>query len=343
MASDIYGLVIPKYGMVMTEGRISTWYVDLGAKVNAGDELVDIETEKVANVYESPHSGILRRKLIAEQNSGPIGSLFGIIAAPDVRDDEIDAFVEQFQASFSAMAQSAGPTTEVIDVPAGYLRYLKKGEQTDNPVVLIHGFGGDLNSWLLNHDALAKSHAVYALDLPGHGGSIKTQAIATLDDLAAAVVQFLDAKSLSDVHLVGHSLGGAVAVKAALLRPGDIASLTLVAPVGLGDEINGMFISGLLNADRRKDMQAVLELLFHDPALVNREMTMNVLKGKRIDGAVESLRAIASRAFVDEKQTIHLRSELEQLSSPLQIIWVFQIRLSRHSMQRIFPMPSLST
>jgi pyruvate dehydrogenase E2 component (dihydrolipoamide acetyltransferase) len=320
--SEIYGLVIPKYGMVMTAGVISKWYLDEGDTVIQGDELVDIETEKVANVYESPHSGVLRRKIVAEGQSLPIGSLFGIIASGDIHDSDIDAYVEKFRSEFSLVdTASGGATPEVVDIPGGYIRFLKQGDAAEPAIVLVHGFGADLNNWLLNQAALAESRSVYALDLPGHGGSAKNPQIGSIGDMAKAILAFLDAKNLSHIHLVGHSLGGGVAAKIALERPALAKSLTLIAPVGLGKEINIAFIKGLLETDRRKEMQIVLEALFHNPALVSRDMTMNVLSAKRIDGAVTSLRAIADRCFAGGEQTSILRGYLLQLSMPVQVIW----------------------
>ena len=322
MASEIYGLVIPKYGMVMQEGLISTWHVEAGAQINKGDELVDIETEKVNNAYESPHSGILRRKLVPEGQAAPIGALFGVIASANVPDAEIDAFIEEFRSNFLGSLQgSGGPTAEIIELTAGPMRFLKTGSGTGTPIVLVHGFGGDLSSWLLNQDALADSHTVYSLDLPGHGESQKNQQTASIGELAATVEAFLDATNLASVHLVGHSLGGGVAAALAVGSPHRVASLTLLAPVGLGREINSDFIQGLLNADRRKEMKGVLETLFHDPALVSGDMVKNVLQGKRIDGAIESLRSIAERCFGEGRQATILREDLAKLRLPVQIVW----------------------
>lgn len=322
MNAEIHALVIPKYGMVMTEGQISAWHVSEGAEVKKGAELVDIETEKVANIYESPYSGVLRRKLVAEGESAPVGSLFGVIAAAHIQEAEIDAFVEDFRASFaSSEAVSGGPTAEIIETEAGFIRYLKQGDGSERPILFVHGFGGDVNSWLLNQGALAESFTTYALDLPGHGGSQKNPAIASVGDMAVTIGAFLNARNLSSVHLVGHSLGGAVASQIAIDRPLQVASLTLLAPTGLGEEINIGFIRGLLQAERRKDMQKVLAMLFHDPALVSRDMIMNVLQGKRIDGAVACLRAIAERCFGGGNQAICVREELSDLAVPVQVIW----------------------
>ena len=115
----------------------------------------------------------------------------------------------EFEANFVPEAEEdAGAQTEM----AGGIRYLKQGEAGE-PVVLIHGFGGDLNNWLFALPALAEEHTVYALDLPGHGGSSKDVGDGT--GLTDAVIGFLDAVDLDRPHLVGHSLGGLVAAQVA--------------------------------------------------------------------------------------------------------------------------------
>ena len=92
-------------------------------------------------------------------------------------------------------------------------------------MLLLHGFGGDLNNWLFAAPALAEGHTVYALELPGHGGSSKDVGPGDLDFLVDAVQQFLDSLDLQRVHLVGHSLGGLVAASVALRDPGRGRSL----------------------------------------------------------------------------------------------------------------------
>ena len=78
-----------------------------------------------------------------------------------------------------------------------------------------------------------RTHAVHALDLPGHGASDKDVGDGSLAALADVVVGFLDALGISRAHLVGHSLGGAVVAAVARSAPEKVASLTLLAPVGL--------------------------------------------------------------------------------------------------------------
>ena len=120
---------------------------------------------------------------------------------------------------------------------------------------MIHGFGGDLSNWLFNHEELAQERTVYALDLPGHGGSSKQVGSGTsrrVYDLIGAVHGFV---GLAKAHLVGHSMGGAVALEFALTHPDASPSLVLIASAGLGTEIDGEYINGFIAASRRKDLK----------------------------------------------------------------------------------------
>lgn len=98
MADRINALTLPKWGLSMQEGCISTWHVEEGADVTRGDEIVDIETEKINNTFEAPANGVLRRQLAKEGDEIKVGALFGIMAEADVGDDEIDRFIEAFDA-----------------------------------------------------------------------------------------------------------------------------------------------------------------------------------------------------------------------------------------------------
>ena len=98
-------------------------------------------------------------------------------------------------------------------------------------VVLLHGLGGFAESWRRTLDALAGRAAVQAVDLPGCGLSGKPRARYDLTFFARALDGFLDALGLGQVSLVGHSLGGAIAVAYALTRPGRVDRLALLGAV----------------------------------------------------------------------------------------------------------------
>lgn len=323
--AGITAITMPKFGLAMTEGKVASWAVPEGALVSAGDELADIETSKITNAYESPVGGILRRRVAPEQQDLPVGALLGVIADAAVPDAAIDAFVARFQEAFAADREAAveerAPEPQTVTAGGLTIRYLALGEGSGPPVVLIHGFGGDLNNWLFNQPALAAAHRTIALDLPGHGGSDKRVAAGDVAGLAQAVIDVLQALDIETAHLVGHSLGGAVALATALREPARVASLSLIAPAGLGPEIDAAFIEGFIAADKRRTLQPVLARLFVDASLVSRDMAEDVLRFKRLDGATAALSAIAAANFPGGRQAVTLRDRIGAAGGAVQVIW----------------------
>ena len=337
MSDAIRPIVMPKWGLAMQEGMVAKWLVGEGAEISPGDEILDIETSKIANVFESPVGGPLRRVVVGEGETVPVGALLGVVADASVPDAELDAFVAKFQEEFAAHAAEAGaaaPEPETIDAGGRRLRYLALGEGEGTPIVFIHGFGGDLNNWQFNQETLAAARPTYALDLPGHGGSTKDLgAAADVGALAGVVLDFMDAKAIRKAHLVGHSLGGAIALDLALNHSDRVASVTVICSAGLGPEIDMVYIDGFMAAKRRKQLQPVLEMLVADPEMVSHEMIEDVLKFKRLDGVETALNQIIEGTFAGGRQALQLSGRLGELAMPVQVIWGRQDRIIpvRHS------------
>jgi pyruvate dehydrogenase E2 component (dihydrolipoamide acetyltransferase) len=324
MSAEVQKLGMPKWGLSMTEGRVVAWLMDEGADVAVGDEVAEVETEKINGVVESPAAGVLRRRVAAEGDVVPVGGLLGVIADAAVPDSDIDAFIAEFEASFvpSEAEEAAGAEPETVTVGAGTLRFLRQGEGDAEPLVLLHGFGGDLNNWLFNAEPLSADRPVYALDLPGHGGSVKQVGDGDVSVLVGAVREFLDAQGIERAHLAGHSMGGLVAAELALADPQRVLSLALIAPGGFGEEIDREYVEGFVRATGRRDLKPVLQKLFSDPDLVTRQMIDDVLKYKRLDGVQEALETLSGRLFPDGRQARVLAGELEEgWSGPLLVVW----------------------
>jgi pyruvate dehydrogenase E2 component (dihydrolipoamide acetyltransferase) len=318
--SQISKLGMPKWGLSMTEGTVVQWLVEEGTELENGDEVVEVESEKINNAVESPASGVLRRQVAQEGDEIPVGGLLGVIAAADVPDEEIDAYVEEFQESFVPEEEGeAGPEPEIVEAGGKGIQYLVVGEGEGNPLVLIHGFGGDINIWVFNQETLAAEHTVYALDLPGHGASTKDVGDGDLDSFVGVLADFLDAMEVEKAHLAGHSMGGAIAGAFAKAHPDRVGSLILIASAGLGEEINEEYIEGFIAANRRREMKNTLGMIFANPDLVTRQLVQDVMRFKRLDGVDEALRKVADKVFPDGKQADV--PDLSELSVPILAIW----------------------
>ena len=182
------------------------------------------------------------------------------------------------------------------------VRYADRGFG-DSVVLLLHGFGGDLDNWMFNLDSLAEKHRLLALDLPGHGQSVKTNVDPSLSGMATFVRKFLDVLSVSSVHVVGHSMGGAIAMQLASDSPETVKSLGLICSAGLGPDINSDYLRGFVEAQSQQELKLVLEQLFADESLVNLQLVNNLLNYKRMDGVEASLNALSETLISAGEQT----------------------------------------
>ncbi|MFT6958666.1 MAG: pyruvate dehydrogenase E2 component (dihydrolipoamide acetyltransferase) [Halieaceae bacterium] len=91
--SKLTPITIPKWGIEMERGTISEWRVAIGAAIAKGDELVDIETDKIVNSFEATDDGVLVRIIAQEGEELAVGSLIGVMATEATTEAEIDAFV----------------------------------------------------------------------------------------------------------------------------------------------------------------------------------------------------------------------------------------------------------
>ncbi|WP_378941774.1 acetoin dehydrogenase dihydrolipoyllysine-residue acetyltransferase subunit [Mesorhizobium sp. ANAO-SY3R2] len=195
--------------------------------------------------------------------------------------------------------------------------WLRQGE--GRPIVLLHGFGADLNSWRPMLAGGATDAPILALDLPGHGGSPR-EVPADLDAIAAEVEATLDALDVGPVVLAGHSFGGAVAATVVARGLADVRALALVAPAGLGPEINGAFLDGFARAKSEASLMPWLRLLVADEQVLSKPF-VNATLAQAADTELRSVQAgIADRFFADGTQTFDIRGILSGLRIPVRVI-----------------------
>ena len=216
------------------------------------------------------------------------------------------------------IAQATAATPAHGEVTAAlHLNWIVKADGI--PLVLLHGFGADQGGWR-NMASQIKGVPIIGIDLPNHGKS-KTSAIHSLDDVAAAVVARLDQEGVHAFHLLGHSMGGATAMAMIAMVPDRLKSLTLLAPAGLGADINGGFIDGLCSAKSEASLKPWLAELFHDESLLTSSFVATAFKQLESPQKREGLRSMAHALMPDGTQATSKRRLLDSLSVPTKVIW----------------------
>ncbi|WP_277675721.1 acetoin dehydrogenase dihydrolipoyllysine-residue acetyltransferase subunit [Saccharopolyspora rectivirgula] len=321
-------VTMPKWGLSMTSGTITEWLVSIGDPVTDGTELAEIDTDKIAGTLESTEEGLLRGIVVPAGEAAPVGATIAIVAPAEVPDSDIEAAVEQAreQLATGEVEADAGPVTSKTEVGGRTLSYATLGDGPET-AVLVHGFGGDKNSWLFVQEPLAQGRTVHALDLPGHGDSSKDVGDGSLSTLAGCVTGFLDALGIERAHLVGHSLGGAIVTAAAAAAPERVRSLTLVAPAGFGAEVNADYLRGFVSASTRRELKPHLRQLFADESQVTRQLVDDLLKFKRIDGVQQALQTLLGTLLDGDKQAIDATTALAEVTAPTAVVWGRQDRV----------------
>ncbi len=245
--------------------------------------------------------------LDAVPGTGPLGR---------VQRDDIAAFL-----------QTTAPTTAPSDGPAiwtpepGPLHVSRRRGQ-GVPIVLIHGFTADSQSWAPFEKALGPNRPLIRIDLPGHGKSPKRR-VSSFAELARMMVDAFDdaTRDQDTVHLVGHSLGGALSIALADIRGRKVATLSLIAPAGLGPEIDADTLAGIVRASRTESLAPWLRRLTATPDGISDDYARAAMVVRK-DPALRAAQADMTAAlFPDGVQAFDLRAAVARLDNPTQILW----------------------
>lgn len=157
------------------------------------------------------------------------------------------------------------------------VRYRVQG--SGDPVLLLHGIGCSLEDFDEQVDLLSGRYRCWAVDLAGFGGSDPLPVPASVPRLAAFVAAFCARAGLDGpLHVVGNSLGGAVALRFAVDHPERVRSLALADPAGFGREVTAAlrlvtvpFLGRRLLVPSEESARRTLRAVFHDRDLVTAE------------------------------------------------------------------------
>ena len=166
-----------------------------------------------------------------------------------------------------------------VEVDGRRVRVRVEGDPHNPPVLLVHGIGRSLEDWDPQYERLSADYRVIAVDVPGFGFSDRPDGPITLSTFAKGVLGAADVLGETrPLHVVGNSLGGAIALQTLALRPARVRSLTLVDPAGFGREVTVLLrmltVPGIGQLSTRRPTRASARLLertiFADPALATK-------------------------------------------------------------------------
>jgi pimeloyl-ACP methyl ester carboxylesterase len=191
-------------------------------------------------------------------------------------------------------------------------------------IVFLHGLGGSQSTWQVVLGDLVENYRVVAIDLPGHGASDKSDPAGTdyaVEAIASAVVEAISGLKAGPAIIVGHSLGGAVAMQIALDRPELAAGIVLINSAGLGDEISTELL-GLIDRDPGRDTaRGLLELFYEDKRLVLDRGVDEMAQTQLAAGAWPAQQAVAKAAFGEGGQNLAVRERHREVAKPVLIVW----------------------
>jgi pimeloyl-ACP methyl ester carboxylesterase len=191
---------------------------------------------------------------------------------------------------------------------------------TGTPLVLIHGLAADSTGWMALERALPRDLPLIRIDLPSHGRS-PLRRMSGFADLAKAVVQVFDRVADGPVHVLGHSLGGAVALAVSDIRPRQVKTLSLLSPAGLGPEIDGAALNGIARATTADSLAPWLKRLTARPDGISHDFAKAAMLA-RIDPDLRAAQQeLAQVLFPDGVQAFDLTAALERVTAPTLMIW----------------------
>ncbi len=293
-------------------------------KTEAPAPLAEAAPVVVATII-APDSADLRATPVARRLAREAGLELAAIAGTGPRGRIQRADVE----AAVAQAQPAPAVAEApVTVPAAPISWepqpgdlnvtTRKGVGV--PLVMIHGFAADSHGWRPLEEALPKEQALIRIDLPSHGRS-PLKRVGSFAELARLMVQVLDKVAEGPVHLLGHSLGGGLALALADIRPRQVRTLSLIAPAGLGPEIDGAALNGIARASSVDSLAPWLKRLTARPGGISHDFAKAAMLA-RLDPALrEAQQEMARALFPDGVQAFDLAAALERVAMPALMIW----------------------
>lgn len=270
-------------------------------------------------VAEARSDGVHRSSPLARRLAARAGLDLSRLAGTGTKGAVVKRDIDAALAARSSVPVAPVAAAQVVTTDASRLAIRTLQNGIGDPVVFLHGFGAELAAWRPFVAHVGVANPMLALDLPAHGASVD-QPIADFDMLVDSVAAALTAAGLTRLHLVGHSLGAAVATALAGSGSLNVRSLSLIAPAGLGPKINGDFFAGFLAATSEPALKSWMTILVRDPASLPGAMVRATLSGRDGTNVAANQTRLAAGIFAGSTQLFSVREALARYGGPVRII-----------------------
>jgi pimeloyl-ACP methyl ester carboxylesterase len=321
-ASGVLRFVAASEGDVLPVGSCIGWIVA------EGEDFVPPATSPTAALPKSDSSA---RTDVERDDAANADAALGVRATPAARRTARERGLRLSDVKGSGpkgRIQAGDVEQRAVGVPpilSVNREWLRRGGGA--PIVFIHGLCADLNGWRPLFRLLPETRPALAIDLPGHGLSPLGEE-ATFDALVDAARSVMIEEGATSAHLVGHSLGGAVAAVLSGAPGVKALSLMLIAPAGLGEETNPAFFDGFLQADTEAALTPWLNLLVTDPASLGSALAPATLRQRAELPLVTAQRRRTKALLANGRQTIDVRDCLAAPRMPVKVVFGLEDRIT---------------
>lgn len=270
----------------------------------------------------APRATPVARRLAREEGIA-LTALAGSGPKGRIQRSDVEAEIARCKAPVAALAPApipAAPAYAMDWTPQAGDLHVTTRKGNGVPLVMVHGFAADSTGWTALERALPRDLPLIRIDLPSHGRS-PLRRMSGFADLAKALVQTFDRITEGPVHLLGHSLGGALSLALADIRPRQIKTLSLIAPAGLGPEIDGAALNGIARATTAESLAPWLKRLTARPDGISHDFAKAAMLA-RIDPHLRAAQQeLAEALFPDGVQAFDLTAALGRVTAPTVMIW----------------------
>jgi len=245
-----------------------------------------------------------------------------------------------YETAIGLERSSAGLEPATVEVGNLDIAYLRNQQAVDgDTIVMVHGFGANKDNWTRMAGYLTDDFNVYAIDLPGHGGSSKPLDIGyRLEDQAGYLARILEALSIGEAHIMGNSMGGAISALYAANHADRVKSLVLFDPAGILEYPSPLVDlvsdgNNPLIPKQPGDFERLMDFALEEEPFVPWPI-LSVMEDRAI--ANQKVNEVIFAAIRDAGFEADFRNAIARIKAPVLIIWGRQDRVINYRNGEVF-------